>query len=387
MTENTIKILYAVFTISISYPSYSMQFNPKELKIIAGKALAKDTKSIKNLPMPEECQAYLGLIKIQELITELNFRESVGLRLIDDSEYLDIAATEYFTKKSFEQLIQEKSKNGLPFILAIVTTKEDGIYKHSCYDALQLNEHFLKKYNTLNRYTDNSQNFIDPLTSNSIIGGILYFRIDSALDAQADFICTDYDVQVESKLTKFLKYFFEANSGDDIAQFNLAITYSQKGDLEQAKHYYKLAACQVHSIANFNLGCIYDEEGNIKEAKRYYNLAADQGHLHAIFNLANIYAKKGNVEQAKHYYFLASCQNFCDAQFNLALIYIKEGNIGQAKHYFTLAANQNDPEAQNNLGRLYENEGNIDKAKEYYSLAAAQGHSMAKINLIRMHKK
>ena len=363
---------------------FSMQFNPKDLKLIAGHAVAKNIKSIKDLYIPEECEAYLGLVELQQLDSSIEIDKSLGGYSIDSKEYLNITAIEFFSKKTFEELIEEKNRQGLPFILAVVTAEQRYLFKrniskHAYFDAIELNKYFVKQYKSVNRYGCNA--FKAPFLNLSIMGQIQYFAINSTLDTKGEFIGTDLDLQVTSSVTEFVNFVFGANNGSAKAQHELAQIYEKSGKITKAKQYYILSAAQGYSYAQNRLGIIYESENDLKQAKRYFMLSANQGNIGAQSNLGFIYEEENDIKQAKYYYTLAASQKNPIAQYNLGLIFEKENDFKRAKHYYILAANQGIASSQNNLGLIYEKENNIEQARYYYKLAANQQLSIAKYNL------
>lgn len=375
---NIILILSAIL-LSVN----GMEYNPKSLRALAGRALAKNITSICNLPMPEECKQYLGVIELQEIGPKTNIEKTFGGYSSDSKEYLNIDSIEYFSKKSFAQLIDEQNKKGLPFILAVVTIKQDQTYTHLYYNAHSLNKKlFSMRRNAIKRY-----GLRDPQISLPIIGEIQYFTINGTEDIKANFLCTDYDLYYNDVTVKFLSNFFDANKSIDIAQGTLAYLYQEKGDLEKAKHYYMLAAEQGYDYAQSNLADLYEGEGNAELAKHYYALACDKGNSYAQYTLAGIYSRNGNKSIAMPYYILAAQNGYINAQLDLGSIYKQENDIVLAKYYYTLAASQNCPHAQRHLADIYINEGNIQQAKRYYAAAARQGDTDAHFNLAQIYEE
>ena len=90
-----------------------------------------------------------------------------------------------------------------------------------------------------------------------------------------------------------------AEQGDELSQFNLAVTYSSGEGTEKNDRYalewYTKSAEQGYAPAQFNLGAVYlegkftDEEA--KKAATWWQMAADQGFVQAQFNLASLYCR------------------------------------------------------------------------------------------------
>lgn len=399
-TRLRLNIMLVVLSAALS--ASAMQYNPKDLKNLAGGALANNVTSICNLQMPEECRQYLGLIEIQNIGPFTQILENVGIRAIDGKEYLDINATEYFSKKSFAQLIEEKNKQGLTLILAGITIKQAGTYAHTYYDAHALHK-YLKLGSSKHRYVKKVKQFTDPWFGLPIICEIQYFTINSAQELQASLLCTDYDLYFDKSNQNFFYNFFRANEPCPFAQIDLAFAYEKSGNTKQAKHYYMLAAYQQHTSAMSPLGHIYEKEGDIEQAKYYYNLAAQHGYAIAKYYLFNLYEKEGDIDQAKLYYNCALEQYLryknisyskdykpgertpedC-AQCILGFICKEEGNLIQAKEHFFVAADLGNITAQYHLGLIFIEEENIEQAKVYLGLARQKGHKLAALELKKL---
>lgn len=377
--------------LSVALSANAMQYNPKDLKLLAGQVLAKNITTISNLLIPAECLPLLGLVRLQKAQDDLEVKQNLG-KILDSFEYLDVSAIEPNTKSSFEELIKIRENKGIPYILAVVVVPQsDGSFAHYYRDAHSFNKLLWgKDYLTklrLNRLPTYGKYFglfgSLPVEDNLLLEDIVsvnYFSIDSISSLEAIFLGT-YNSLSYTDRYNYLKNLFLSEEGYDFAQAELGFHYSGSNN-KLAKAYYTLAASQGNSFAQYNLGLIYYLEGNIKEAKHYYTLAAGQGNASAQYNLGIIYANEGNIKEAKYSYVLAANQNHSKAQNNLAQIYEQEDDMQRAKYYFTLSsADQGNTIAQYNLGRLYEREGDLKQAKHYYTLAAAQGHSNAQLNL------
>lgn len=105
--------------------------------------------------------------------------------------------------------------------------------------------------------------------------------------------------------TAFKEFSASAETGLDMAQYNLGILYftgrgTQK-DLQQAFYWTQKAAEQGHAGAQFNLAALYAEGQGVKQddavAFRWYHLAATGGHGEARYTLATLYQEGKGVEQ------------------------------------------------------------------------------------------
>lgn len=76
------------------------------------------------------------------------------------------------------------------------------------------------------------------------------------------------------------------------AQFSLASLLEEKGEIEEAIKYYKLAAEQGDFAAAENLAILFKDAGNFAEAEKYYRLAAELGEPNALRELEKMTNEK-----------------------------------------------------------------------------------------------
>lgn len=144
---------------------------------------------------------------------------------------------------------------------------------------------------------------------------------------------------------------------------------------------------QGNADAQYELAYSYQEDGNMRLAKKYYKLASEQGHREAQNNLGNIYFREGKYDLAEKYFRLSSEQGNDVALCNLGIIYNNRGEYDIAKKYFETSANLGNPKAQANLGIIYEREGKYDLAEKWYKLAISENFIEAEELLKDLYKK
>ena len=144
---------------------------------------------------------------------------------------------------------------------------------------------------------------------------------------------------------------------------------------------------QGNADAQYELAYSYQEDGNMRLAKKYYKLASEQGHREAQNNLGNIYFREGKYDLAEKYFRLSSEQGNDVALCNLGIIYNNRGEYDIAKKYFETSANLGNPKAQANLGIIYEREGKYDLAEKWYKLAISENFTEAEKLLKDLYKK
>jgi TPR repeat protein len=191
-----------------------------------------------------------------------------------------------------------------------------------------------------------------------------------------------------------------AESGDPMAQFNLALAYHMgtwvEADMVEALDWYTRAAEGGLVDAQYNLGFIFEQgEGvpvDLAAATHWYRLAAEQGLAAAQFHLAELYdsgrAGEQNDQEAANWYQMAAQQNYAAAKFNLANMYAAgrgvERDLGEAARLFREAAEQGEIGAHCNLGNLYAEPGalqNDRQALDCYRRGAALGDPNAQFNI------
>jgi len=103
----------------------------------------------------------------------------------------------------------------------------------------------------------------------------------------------------------FLEFSLAAESGLDLAQYNLGILYftgqGVNRDLEKAFEWTEAAAQQGHIAAQFNLASLYYEGQGVKRdrdlAVEWFSRAAKGGHPDAAFALAKMYEEGEHVRK------------------------------------------------------------------------------------------
>jgi TPR repeat protein len=200
-------------------------------------------------------------------------------------------------------------------------------------------------------------------------------------------------------------YYKAAEQGDSTAQNNLGLIYSNgegvPKDAIKAVAWFQKSAAQGLAIAQYNLGVQYEHgEGvpndNVK-AVEWYRKAAEQGNANAQNNLGSMYTwGKGVLKDdvmAFEWYQKAAAQGLDIAQCNLGSAYGNGAGVPKdaikAVEWYRKAAEQGFANAQNNLGYAYANGEGVSKddvkAFKWYLKAATQGLAVAQLNLGRAY--
>lgn len=344
---------------------------------------------------------------------------------------IDLKERELLNIESYFQLIKNCEVKKLPFILALVKTKEEG----------DKNFYHYFEATALRSWLDKREIKTHPITLKPI-GKILYFQLES-VTSEFTYLGFENTKKVKPEEVKpdhqeFLTVFFKAYLGDGMAQLKLAKIYKKKiqdknflekrlfwlkksakqgnseaqqalndayyfGEgtsinYEKAFYWAKKAASQENSNGEYDLGLYYYHgngvEKDFEKSATWLKKAAKQKHPLAQNLLGRLYylgrgVKKQNLDKA-YYYFKKSARQENDiGQFNLACFYKKgygvERDEKKAFTWMEKAANQNLVQAIYNLGIYYEKEIGVQKSQEkahaLFVKAAELGYEKAKRKL------
>lgn len=155
-----------------------------------------------------------------------------------------------------------------------------------------------------------------------------------------------------------------AENGDPRAQLNMAVISRALGDYESAQYWATLAA-KYFPEASYLMGELY---------------AQGQG-------------TKQSVENAVHWYELAAQKDHAGAQTALGMIYLKgtgvTSNPETARYWLLKAARKNDPQALYHMGEMCEQDQNLadlPQAMVWYDLASQKGLQKAQERLVALSR-
>lgn len=198
------------------------------------------------------------------------------------------------------------------------------------------------------------------------------------------------EMQIMSELFNYLKANPDSLGGRSL----LAVTYLQKGMVEQAvKEYEKIVATQPKAAKiHYNLGMLYSQKGDMDKAMAEYEkeIALDGSFPAAYNNLGRILFERGDMVKAEKTFkrALKIDPRYVHALNNLGLVYMEEGRTREAVTEFkktlevdpkyegalkNLALAQDmiekPAETYNRLGQIYYGQGNITKAEQQFKKA------------------
>jgi len=226
--------------------------------------------------------------------------------------------------------------------------------------------------------------------------------------------------QTEGSATaSFSKLQSQAEQGDAVAQYNLAISYlrgnSNNGtthgsangpsneDYQSAVKWLRASAAQGHAGAEFVLGYLYEHGQGVTrdyaKAAENYRAAALRGHSAAENNLGSLYQHGQGVpkdmRQAFEWYRASAQHGNQVGQCNVATLYYLGSGIPrdykEAARWFRAAADSGSAEAQNSLAVLYYKglgvELDYGEAARWLRRAAEQGLPGAETNLAYLYEQ
>ena len=159
-----------------------------------------------------------------------------------------------------------------------------------------------------------------------------------------------------------------------MAQYNLGIVLSERGETDQAIDHYRqaIALRANYPEAQYNLGRLLVEQGRLDEAIEHYGKAVEinPADSEAQNNLGATLFGIGRVDDAIAHYrkALELEPNYAEASCNLANALIAKGDFDGAiaRYSACLAVTPDQPEAQYNLASALLRKGRIDEAIVHY---------------------
>ncbi len=185
-----------------------------------------------------------------------------------------------------------------------------------------------------------------------------------------------YESNIDNAINCFQKA-IDINPNNDIAFYNMGVSYSKKGDYDKAIECYQKA---IDINPNFDIalnamGYAYSKKEDYDKAIECYQKAID---INPNFDIAlnamgYVYSEKGVYEKAIEYYKkgIDINPNDDEAFYNMGNAYLKKGVYEKAIECYQKAIdiNPNDDRAFNNMGTAYSKKGVYEKVIECYQKA------------------
>jgi tetratricopeptide (TPR) repeat protein len=112
-----------------------------------------------------------------------------------------------------------------------------------------------------------------------------------------------------------------------------------------------------------------------------------EGDIDAMFHLARLFELANCIEEALHFYDLAATGGDVDAMFNAGILLRKGGDNVGAEKYWRSAGELGDFKAFSNLGSMFEGQGKNAEAIEMYESAIALGCAVSPGRLEKLREK
>ncbi len=275
-------------------------------------------------------------------------------------ELVDLNEKDPIKRDTFAQLIAESHSQGLPYILAVLTTQVD-------------NQTYSRRYQDA--------------------GGLVAWMYNQ------DFTLQDSNrkkyVQTQKPI-EMQKYFI-------LYPGNKKFEYlgNQNGILEVTQSYYNTSEqfLEKNLLVNANiatskdieiLGWMYKKKNKYDLAEKYYlmSLEKDKNNTAAMIGLGVLYFNQGKYDLAEKYLLTALAKDPDNLTIinNLGTLYVEQGEYDQAEKYYlkALEKDKDNLKAMIGLGVLYFNQGKYDLAEKYYldALEKYPNNAEAMINLV-----
>lgn len=187
--------------------------------------------------------------------------------------YLNLGTQVPILLASFNSFITEQLTKSKPVILAVATTKFNGVYNYHIYEASTTTWFYGNNFNR-NRYTIPPNQFpTEPSNRQPILNEVMFFILYNK-NKPVEYLGSDYDLFQGTDDQKELLYLtLMANSDNIIAMNNLGILYIQQNKPDLAEQYLKQAADLGNAAAMKNLGDLYIQQNKLDLAEQYYKQA------------------------------------------------------------------------------------------------------------------
>ena len=172
--------------------------------------------------------------------------------------------------------------------------------------------------------------------------------------------------------------------------YNLALTHSRNGELDDAIREFKLAIDEAPDVAvlYFGLGTAYNEIGQYREAEMNLSRATalDPQYVEAHINLGIARMELGQLDRAASSFRLAISidTTFVEPFIHLGDISLEKNEAEAARRYYlkSMAMNPENHVVQTKLGMIYGRAGDTAAANEYFrgSLELNPAYSPAYLN-------
>jgi len=154
-----------------------------------------------------------------------------------------------------------------------------------------------------------------------------------------------------------------------VGMHNLGIGWKLRGDTAKAEEWLRRASQAGSGISMGPLASLLQDRGALEEAERWCREAAKLGNTDQMLVLGAMLDNRGETEDAEQWYRRAARHNYAPAMFALAMMLERSGQATEADEWYARVATE-DPNAIVNLGEQYANEGEAAEAERWYRRAA-----------------
>jgi hypothetical protein len=197
---------------------------------------------------------------------------------------LNMNEAEVITKFTYKELIRQKQEQGLPFILALIKTKEQGAGRfYHCFSGADIRR-WLQAHP------------INPIAPNQTVKRVLYFTIQGLADSYFSYLGQEQFKEAEEFEDQgFIDTFFLASEGDIEAQYSLGLYYEEAADSTKALQWFQRASLKNHISSLYKLADYYRRglfvDKSYEKALEYYRKIKELGDHEVEAKIASILKK------------------------------------------------------------------------------------------------
>ena len=234
------------------------------LLIVHLSSIAADEKKGKD-PAIAQKELYMNLPFAQPNIFRNRGRRRVS------QEQVNMYTIDHFLMRTFKELVQDKWKEDLPWVLAVCDFKR----KNDDRDRDYFDAHMINGW--LEKHAEH------PMEINLTILAVYYFSLEKA---RKKFTYIGTRQELKKRDPEIVHWYILASKGEDaVTMNNLGAIYSRQCKFKEAEHWYEKAAKEGNSYAMFNRGARYFNQRNYKDAEHWWKMAAEKNDVFASIHL------------------------------------------------------------------------------------------------------
>ena len=168
-----------------------------------------------------------------------------------------------------------------------------------------------------------------------------------------------------------------AKAGNTDAMVNLGALALDRGEADETEQWFLQAAKAGNTDAMVNLGALAQSREDAKGAKQWFRKAVDAGNTAGMIGLGTLAQSREDVKGAKQWFRKATDAGNTAGMVCLGLLALDRDEADEAEQWFLRAAEADDTDGMVSLGSLAESRGDADSAEHWFRKAAEAGSTDA----------